>query len=87
VKYNADGTIERYKARYVAKDFTQVQYQDYDETFAPVARYDFLRLLLALAAYNGWTPQQMHVKSAFLYGVLKEEIHMELPEGYRQEIL
>ncbi|KAH0607013.1 uncharacterized protein H6S33_003001 [Morchella sextelata] len=85
VKHNADGTIERYKARYVAKGFTQVQYQDYDETFAPAARYDSLRLLLALAAHNGWTPQQMDVKSAFLYGVLKEEIYMELPEGYRQD--
>ncbi|KAH0604712.1 uncharacterized protein H6S33_006380 [Morchella sextelata] len=85
VKHNADGTIERYKARYVAKGFTQVQYQDYDETFAPVARYDSLRLLLALAAHNGWIPQQMDVKSAFLYGVLKEEIYMELPEGYRQD--
>jgi hypothetical protein len=37
VKHNADGTIERYKARYIAKGFTQVQYQDYDETFTPVA--------------------------------------------------
>jgi hypothetical protein len=85
VKHNADGTIEQYKARYVAKSFTQVQYQDYDETFAPVARYDSLWLLLALAAHNGWTPQQMDVKSAFLSGILKEEIYMALPEGYRQD--
>ncbi|KAH0604611.1 uncharacterized protein H6S33_006279 [Morchella sextelata] len=83
VKPNADRTIEQYKARYVAKGFTQVQYRDYNETFTPIARYDSLRLLLVLAEYNGWTSQQIDIKSAFLYSVLKEELDKELPEGYR----
>ena len=84
LKLKADGSIERYKGRVVGKGFTQVLGHDFDETFAPVARYESLRLLIAIAAWKGWHPQQMDVKSAFLYGILKEEIYMELPEGYRE---
>ena len=83
VKQKADGSVERYKARVVAKGFSQQYGTDYDETYAPVARYDSFRLLIAIASYHSWIPQQMDVKSAFLYGVLKEEIFMRLPEGYR----
>lgn len=84
IKHLADGRIDKYKARYVAKGFTQIPGQDFDETFAPVARYDSQRLLLALSAHHKWVPQQMDIKSAFLYGVLKEEIYMELPDGFRE---
>jgi len=83
VKEKADGWVERYKARVVAKGFSQQYRTDYDETYAPVARYDSFRLPIAIASYHRWIPQQMDVKSAFLYGVLKEEIYMRLPEGYR----
>lgn len=55
IKHKADGSVDRYKARLVAKGFSQQPGTDYDETYAPVARYDSLRLLLALAAHNGWT--------------------------------
>ena len=54
VKQNFDGTTERYKARLVARGFTQRPGYDYDETFSPVVRYESLRLLLALSAHNGW---------------------------------
>ena len=77
--------VLRYKARVVAKGFSQLFDSDYEETFAPVARYDSFKLLLAIAAYKGWKSQQMDVKTAFLYGTLKEEIYMRLPEGYRTE--
>jgi len=83
VKLKADGTVERYKARVVGKGFSQQPGVDYDETYAPVARYDSFRLLTAIAAWHGWIPQQMDVKSAFLYGILKETIYMRLPEGYQ----
>ena len=83
IKQKADGSIERYKARVVAKGFSQQFGSDYEETFARVARYDSFKLLLAIAAHMGWKPQQMDVKTAFLYGTLKEEIYMRLPEGYR----
>jgi len=82
-KGNAQGEVERYKARLVAKGFSQILGQDYDEIFAPVVRYDSLRLLLALSACKGWRPRQLDVKSAFLYGILKEEVYMDLPEGSR----
>ena len=84
IKQKADGSVERYKARLVGKGFTQKIGQDYEETFAPIARYDSFRILMAIAARNGWRPQQMDVKTAFLYGNLKEEIYMNLPEGYRK---
>jgi len=82
-KGNAQGEVERYKARLVAKGFTQILAQDYDEIFAPVVRCDSLWLSRALSAYNRWRPRQLEVKTAFLYGILKEEVYMDLPEGSR----
>src|SRR5258708_34050091 len=55
---------------------------DYDETFSPVARFESLRLLLVLAVLENWEIHQMDVKSAFLNGVLNEEIYMEQPQGF-----
>jgi Reverse transcriptase (RNA-dependent DNA polymerase) len=72
----------RFHARLVAKGFTQIFRIDYDETFSPVARFESLRLLLALAALEDWEIYQMDVKLAFLNGLLDEEIYMEQPEGF-----
>jgi hypothetical protein len=83
IKCLSDGSVDKFKARLVAKGFSQIQGQDYDETFAPVVRFDSLRLLLSIVAANGFVPQQLDVKAAFLYGELKETIYMRLPEGYR----
>ena len=77
-KHKTDG---RYRARVVAKGFTQIPGIDYDETFSPVARFESLRLLLALAALEDWEIHQLDVKSAFLNGVL-DEIYMEQPQGF-----
>jgi Reverse transcriptase (RNA-dependent DNA polymerase) len=71
-----------YHARLVAKGFTQIPGIDYDETFSPIARFESLRLLLALAVLEDWEIHQLDVKSAFLNGVLDKEIYMEQPQGF-----
>ena len=82
IKQNADGSVERYKARLVARGFTQTEGVDYNETFAPVVKYSSIRCLLSLAAHLDWEVHQMDVKTAFLNGDLEEEIYMQQPEGF-----
>ncbi|KAJ4702077.1 Retrovirus-related Pol polyprotein from transposon TNT 1-94 [Melia azedarach] len=82
VKQNSKGEIERYKARLVAKGYSQRAGIDYDEVFAPVARLETVRLIISLAAQNKWKIHQMDVKSAFLNGVLEEEVYIQQPTGF-----
>lgn len=81
-KQNADCSINKYKARLVVKVYAQIYGVDYSDTFAPVSRMDTIRLVLAVAAQKGWKVFQLDVKSAFLNGVLQEEIYVEQPEGF-----
>jgi len=82
VKLKPDGSIERFKARLCAEGYTQQAGIDYQETFAPVVRYDSIRLLLAIAAVNKMEIAQFNIKTAFLNGDLVEEIYMQQPEGF-----
>ena len=81
-KLNPDGSVQRNKARLVAKGYAQQPGIDYNETFAPVARLDTIRSVISLAAQKGWFLYQLDVKSAFLNGVLKEEVYVDQPEGF-----
>ncbi|KAJ9535904.1 hypothetical protein OSB04_un000938 [Centaurea solstitialis] len=81
-KRDANNIIVRNKARLVAKGYRQQEGIDYDETFAPVARLEAIRMFLAYAAYKDFTVFQMDVKTAFLYGHLKEEVYVAQPEGF-----
>jgi hypothetical protein len=85
IKHATDGSIEKYKARFVTRGFSQEEGIDYEDTFALVARYTSIRTIIALAAKMKWRLHQMDVKRAFLNGVLKEEMYIEQPQGFEVE--
>lgn len=82
VKRADDGRGDHYKARLVARGFTQRHGFDYSETYSPTAKLDTLRTVLAVANHERMVIHQMDVKSAFLNGSIKEEIFMTQPEGF-----
>ena len=77
-KRRADGTLERYKARWVLRGFTQRPGVDYDETFSPVVKPATVRTVLS----RSWPVHQLDVKNAFLYGTLSETIYCSQPAGF-----
>ena len=81
-KYNEDGSIQKHKARLVAKGYSQQPRVDFNETFAPIAIIETIRLVLAITAQLELNVYQMDVKSAFLNGELKEEVYVGQPRGY-----
>ncbi|KAD4177966.1 hypothetical protein E3N88_26557 [Mikania micrantha] len=81
-KTDENGQIVKNKARLVVQGFSQEEGIDYDETFAPVARLEAIRLFLAYAALHKLKVFQMDVKSAFLYGTIKEEVYVCQPPGF-----
>ena len=76
VKYVEDGSIARYKARLVARDFTQVHGVDYEETFAPTICYDALCIFFAITAKNNWKVHQVDIVTTFLAEKLDEVIYL-----------
>ena len=81
-KVDEQGSVIRNKARLVAQGYNQQEGIDYDETYAPVARLEAIRLLIAFASFKGFTLYQMDVKTAFLNDVLQEEVYVKQPPGF-----
>jgi hypothetical protein len=84
-KEGEKGEVVRNKSRLVAQGFSQKEGIDYEETFAPVARLDAIRILLAISMAKGFKLHQMDVKSAFLNGVFEEEVYVRQPPGFESE--
>ena len=82
IKHAVDGIIEKFKVRFVARGFSQIEGVDYDETFAPVAMYTSIWSLIYIAAEMGWQIHQMDVKTTFLNGLIEEEVYAEQPQGF-----
>jgi hypothetical protein len=90
IRNAADGSIEKYKARFVARGFSQKEGIDYDETSTSIARYTSIKTIISLASVLGWKFHQMDVKTTFLNGQVEEEVYIEQSEGFvihRKELL
>ena len=81
-KYTAYGSLDKHKARLVAKAFAQKVGADYEETFVPTTKWDTIQTLFALVARNSWKFHHMDVKTTFLNGDLKENVFMSQLEGF-----
>jgi len=81
-KRRADGTLERYKARWVIKGFTQRPGVHYDETFSPVVKPSTVRMVLSLALTHFWLVHQLDLKNAFLHGLITETVYSSQPAGF-----
>ena len=82
IKHAVDDIIEKYKARFMAHDFSQKEGIDYEENFAPVTRYTSIRSVFSLSRVMKWKIHQMDVKTSFLNGVVEEEVYVEPPLGF-----
>lgn len=84
IKLNPDGSINKYKARWVVRGFEQEEGGDFNEVFAPTVKPMSYKLLFALAAAFDWEIEQMDVATAFLYGNVEEDVFVEQPHGYEE---
>jgi hypothetical protein len=83
IKHVADGSIEKFKAMFVARGFSQIEGVDYEETFSLVARYASIRVVISIASVIGWRIHQMDVKTTFLNEIIEEEVYIEQPRGFK----
>jgi hypothetical protein len=82
IKHATDGSVEKFKARFVARGFSRKEGIDYDEIFAPVDRYASIRIIISLAAVFGWKLHQMDVKTVFFNGEVEQEVYIKQPKRF-----
>ena len=85
IKHAPDGSVEKYKAKFVPRGISQKEGINYEETFAPVARYTSIRAILAIVAVMKWKVHQMDVNTTSLHGVVKEEVCVQMPLGFETQ--
>ncbi|KAL3611553.1 hypothetical protein D5086_002573 [Populus alba] len=84
-KLNEKGEVDKFKARLVAKGYSQQHGINYSEVFAPVARWDTIKVVLAFATQKGWYVYQLDVKNVFLHGELNEDVFVDQPQGFTKK--
>ena len=82
-KHSSYVSIEKYKARFVSRGFSQKEGINYEETFAPVARYTSIITILSVASNMKWKLHQMDMKTTFLDGLIEEEVYIEQSQGFK----
>jgi hypothetical protein len=82
IKHAADGSVEKYKARFVARRSSQVEGIDYEETFSLVSQYISICMIIDIATSMGWRLYHMDVKAVFLNGEIEEEVYIEQLDGF-----
>ena len=85
IKHATDGSIKKYKERFMARGFSQKEGIDYEDTFVMETRYTSIRTIMALALIMKWSLHQIDVKTTILNGVIEEEVYIEQPQGFEVE--
>jgi hypothetical protein len=82
IKHIANGSIEKFKLRFVVRGFSQREEVDYKEIFVQVTEYTSIRVVMSLVLFMGWRINQMDVKTSFLNGIIEKEVYIEKPRGF-----
>jgi hypothetical protein len=82
IRHVVDESMDKYKARFIDRGFSQKEGEDYDETFAPISIYTSIRAIMSLDSSMGWRLHKMDVKKTFLNGAIEEEVYIEQPQGF-----
>lgn len=82
IKHAPNGSVEKHKVRFAACGFSHKEGIDYEETFSPVPRYTSIQAIISLTYVLGWRLHQMDMKTAFLNGLIEEEVYIEKPKGF-----